>query len=290
MPFYVVCLWPLSCKYSCVYSCARSWCYFVKVRRKWVPGAAGEEPHFPKVSSGAPAIQGCAWHSSLFLYQLSVLTVKHMVALLNARCLGHVREKNLSLRQLAGDPVRPLPEGSLSLPGSVSSVFPRELHSFGRPLCDSSAVRWAGARMWVCLQREAWSSVAENVSADHNKNGRGGAERDCRMRRVTPNPVPPPPPPSHSGHKVTYCNWLSYGRLSCIHRRQGLWHCYIVQRWKWMCVCRLLLQWPVEHISTVLSWVEGEIYWRCFLNISKLVHWSWWRLVETSTVRCRGIP
>lgn len=80
MPFYVVCLWPLSCKISCIYSCARSRCYFVKVRNKWVPAAAGEEPHFPEVSSRAPGIQGSACQCALSFRQLSVLPLQHTVA------------------------------------------------------------------------------------------------------------------------------------------------------------------------------------------------------------------
>lgn len=31
--------------------------------------------------------------------------------------------------------------------------------------------------------------VAETVSAEHNKNGGGGAERDRKIRGLTPNPV-----------------------------------------------------------------------------------------------------
>lgn len=50
-----------------------------------------------------------------------------------------------------------------------------------------------------CLQI-VW--MAESVSADHNKNGGGGTERDRSMRRVTPKPIPPNHPGSY---KETDC-------------------------------------------------------------------------------------
>lgn len=39
--------------------------------------------------------------------------------------------------------------------------------------------------------------VAEAVSAMHNKNGRGGAERDRKVRGITPKPGPQSHPGSY---------------------------------------------------------------------------------------------
>lgn len=142
---------------------------------------------------------------------------------------------------------------------------PWELPSFGRTLCDSLAVRWAGARVWMFAKGNLHSVFIDLTDGwpyqlTVTNMVERGAERGHRMRRVTPKPVP-------QSHPGSYKEWLTVlWRLSCIHRRWG----HMVHRWKWMCVpsCSCSGQWN----TFLLFWVKGEIYWWCFLNISKLVH------------------
>lgn len=170
---------------------------------------------FPKSVIRSACHSGLCPTSSLFLYQLSVLTLKHTVALLNAHCLGHVREDNLSLRQLPGDPVPPLPKGSLSLSQSVVCVFPLRATFIWEDtlwLLSSEVGRGQNVSLFAegnlklgaCRSVDGWESYQLTITKMVEK----GNTKPC--------PLESP--------------WflLSYGHLSYIHRRQGLWHCYII--------------------------------------------------------------